>query len=227
VNAALSRAAWLRIAPFAAFIGLQALRGVAPEDGSWGMDTRWLYGVQVVLVGGMLMMFWREYGELFRQNLPSLRETLLGVAAGLLVFYLWIELDAPWMRLDAAATAAFRPVGPNGEVLWPLVAVRWAGAVLLVPVMEELFWRSFLMRWIERAQFETLDPRRVGPKAIVLSTFVFTLAHTLWLAAIIAGLAYALLYRSTGKLWVPVIAHAVTNGTLGVWVVLTGNWAYW
>lgn len=227
MTTALSRAAWLRIAPFAVFILLLALRGVAPEDGSWGIDSRWLYAVQVVLVSGLLMMFWREYGELFRQNWPSFSETLLALVVGLLVFYLWTLLDAPWMRLDGVATAPFRPIGPQGEVLWPLVAVRWAGAALLVPVMEELFWRSFLMRWIEGAQFETVDPRRVGLKAIVLSTFVFTLAHTLWLAAIVAGLAYAWLYRRTGKLWVPIIAHAVTNGALGVWVVLTGNWAYW
>jgi len=75
--------------------------------------------------------------------------------------------------------------------------------------------------------FEGVDPRRVGLKAIVLSTFVFTLAHTLWLAAVIAGLCYAWLYVRTGKLWVPVIAHAVTNGALGVWVVMTGNWQFW
>jgi CAAX prenyl protease-like protein len=56
---------------------------------------------------------------------------------------------------------------------------------------------------------------------------VFTLAHTLWLGAVVAGLAYAWLYWRTGKLWVPVIAHAVTNGVLGVWVVMTGNWAFW
>ena len=72
-----------------------------------------------------------------------------------------------------------------------------------------------------------VDPRRIGIKAIVLSTFVFTLAHTLWLAAIVAGLAYALLYRSSGKLWCAVIAHAVTNGLLGIWVVQTGQWQFW
>jgi CAAX prenyl protease-like protein len=107
------------------------------------------------------------------------------------------------------------------------VAVRWIGAALLVPVMEELFWRSFLMRWIASAHWETVDPRRAGLRAIVLSTFVFTLAHTLWLAAVLAGLAYAWLYVRTGKLWLPVLAHAVTNGLLGIWVVMTGRWEFW
>ena len=221
-----SRAALLRVAPFALFIALLALRGSMPTDGSWGMDPNWLYGVSVLLVGGLLGWFWREYGELVAQRWPTWRELALAVGVGLAVYFLWIELDAPWMRLGEAI-ADFRPVDSQGNVIWALVAVRWLGATLLVPVMEELFWRSFLMRWIERAQFETVDPQRVGLRAVVLSTFVFMLAHTLWLAAVMAGLAYAWLYIRTGKLWVPIVAHAVTNGALGVWVVLTGNWGFW
>lgn len=222
----LSRAALLRIAPFAVFMLLLVLRGSLPEDGSGGVDPRWVYAWTVVVVGGLLLWFWREYGELSAQLLPDIKELLLAVAVGLAVFWLWIQLDAPWMKIGDA-TADFRPVDAQGQLLWPLIAVRWIGAALLVPVMEELFWRSFLMRWIDRPQFESVVPQQVSLKAIVLSTFVFVLAHTLWLAAIVAGLAYAWLYVRTGKLWVPVVAHAVTNGVLGVWVVFTGHWAYW
>ena len=222
----LSRAAWLRIAPFALFMALLALRGAAPADGSWGFDPRWLYGITVLAVGGLLAWFWREYGELARQNLPTAAEALLAVAVGLAVFVLWIQLDAPWMTLGEAS-AGFVPLTAAGGLDWPLIAVRVIGAALVVPLMEELFWRSFLMRWIERPVFEGVDPQRVGLRAIVISTFVFMLAHTLWLAAIIAGLAYALLYVRSGKLWLPVIAHAVTNGALGAWVVATRNWQFW
>jgi len=222
----LSRAALARIAPFALFIALLALRGVLPADGSWGFDPRWLYGATVLLVAGLLVWFRREYGELVTQTLPSAREALLAIIVGLAVFVLWIHLDAPWMRWGEPS-ASFVPVDAQGHIEWALVALRWIGAALLVPVMEELFWRSFLMRWVDSAQFETVDPMRVSLRAILASTFVFTLAHTLWLAAAVAGLAYAVLYRRTGKLWVPVIAHGVTNAALGVWVVTTGNWAYW
>jgi CAAX prenyl protease-like protein len=83
------------------------------------------------------------------------------------------------------------------------------------------------MRWIAHPQFERVDPRQAGLRAIVLSTFVFMLAHTLWLAAIVAGLAYAWLYVRSGKLWTAVIAHAVTNGALGLWVIKTGRWEFW
>ena len=205
---------------------LLALRGVVPSDGSWGFDPRWLYPITVIVVGALLARYWREYGELVKQTLPSWAEAALAVIVGLVVFALWIRLDAPWMQLSEPA-AAFAPVDANGRLLWPLIALRWVGASLIVPVMEELFWRSFLMRWIRSPRFETVLPQQVGLKAIVLTTFVFTLAHTLWLAAVIAGLAYALLYVRTGKLWVPIIAHAVTNGALGVWVVATGRWSFW
>jgi CAAX prenyl protease-like protein len=222
----LSRAAWVRILPFAAFMALLALRGAAPADGAWGFDPRWLYGMTVLGVGALLIWWWREYGELSWQTLPTWREALLAVAVGLAVFLLWIQLDASWMTLGAPS-ADFVPLDAAGAVDWPLAGLRLVGAALLVPVMEELFWRSFLMRWIQAPVFQGVDPQRVGLKAVVLSTFVFMLAHTLWLAAIVAGLAYAWLYVKSGKLWLSVIAHAVTNGALGVWVLATRNWQFW
>ena len=221
----LSRAALLRLLPFVAFMAVLALRGMAPIDGRWGFDVRWLYGLNLLVVGGMLLAWRREYGELARQNRPTLAEAALAVAVGLVVFALWIRLDAPWMQIGEPPR--FVPVDAQGRLDAPLIALRWLGATLLVPVMEELFWRSFLMRWLQAPVFEGVDPRQVGIKALALSTFVFMLAHPLWLAAIIAGLAYALLYRRSGKLWTAVMAHAVTNGALGLWVVQTGQWQFW
>jgi uncharacterized protein len=221
-----NRSSWVRILPFAAFMALLALRGWAGGEAFVGLDPRWIYGVAVGVVTGLLLFWWREYRELSQQLWPSTGECALALFTGLVVFGLWIQLDAPWMTLGEP-TARFVPTTASGGLDWPLIVVRFAGAALLVPVMEELFWRSFLMRWLHAPSFAGVDPQTVGFKAIVLSTFVFTLAHTLWLAAAIAGLAYAWLYVRTGKLWVAVIAHAVTNAALGVWVVGTGQWKFW
>jgi CAAX prenyl protease-like protein len=218
------RPALVRAVPFGVFIALLALRGAWPPDHA--IDARWLYGASVLLAGALLVAWRRDYVELRAWLAPSLPEALLAVAVGLGVFVLWIVLDAPWMRLGAPS-AGFRPLGTDGAIAWSLVAMRAAGAVLLVPVMEELFWRSLLMRWIEGTPFEEVDARRVRLRAVVLSTFVFVLAHTLWLAAALAGLAYAWLYVRSGKLWLAVIAHAVTNGALAAWVVMLQRWDYW
>lgn len=113
--------------------------------------------------------------------------------------------------------------GTDGRIDWTLAAFRLAGSALLVPVMEELFWRSFLMRWIDRHDFMSLAPARVSLKAIINSSIVFGLERTLRFVGIFAGLAYAWLYRTSGSLWPPIIAHATTNGVLSVWVILTGH----
>jgi hypothetical protein len=105
--------------------------------------------------------------------------------------------------------------------------LRLAGAALVVPLMEELFWRSFLLRWVQSQQFLDLAPVQIGLRAILISSVLFGLEHNLWLAGIVAGLAYAWLYRASGNLWPPIIAHAITNLILGVWVLSTGNWQFW
>ncbi|RZL00251.1 MAG: CAAX prenyl protease-related protein [Rubrivivax sp.] len=236
----LSRSVLARVVPFVLFMVILAIRGHVPADGSMmGIDPRWIYGVSVLVVSASLLFFWRDYTELARGTLPSTKELLLAVVVGVVVFYLWVNLAQPWMMTDnlmsmlfgtkdvGGATASFRPVDAEGRIEWGLVVVRWVGAALMVPVMEELFWRSYLMRWVDSPDFEKIDPRKVTAKAVALSTLVFMLAHTQWLAAIVAGLAYAWLYRRTGSLWSPILAHAVTNGVLGVWVVLYGNWQFW
>lgn len=218
------RAALLRGLPFAVFIALLALRGLLPAEGGGLLDGRWFYLLQAGAAALLLWVWRREFIELTAW--PGWRDTLVALVVGCAVFWLWVRLDEPWMRLGTP-TADFRPLGPDGELLWTLVALRWLGAVLVVPLMEELFWRSFLMRWLQRADFLAVDPRRVGVVAILLSSAVFALAHTEWLAAVVAGLAYAGLYRWSGKLWTAVIAHLVTNALLGLWVIVFGHWAYW
>lgn len=221
----LTPAALARIIPFVLFMVLLAVRGNWPEGWTF-VDPRWLYAASVVIVSGSLIWFWRRYQELGRGSGLSLPNWALSIAVGVVVFALWISLTEPWMMLGEA-TAGFVPVDESGELIWSLVIFRWVGAALMVPIMEELFWRSYLMRWIDKPDFEQVDPGTVSAKAIVLSTVVFTLAHTQWLGAVIAGLAYAWLYRHTRSLWAPIIAHMVTNGVLGVWVVMHGHWQFW
>jgi len=214
-----------RCLPFVLFMALLAIRGNLPADAS-AIDPRWVYGVSVLVVSGSLAWFWRKYGELLRTNWLTLPELLLSVGVGVLVYYLWVNMDIPWMMVGSP-TATFKPIDANGDPMWGLIVIRWVGAALMVPVMEELFWRSFLMRWIDNQDFEKVNARSVSFKAILLSSLVFAMAHTLWLAAIVAGLLYAWLYKRTGKLWAPIVAHAVTNGVLGIWVVMMGQWQFW
>lgn len=218
-----NRAAWIRILPFAAYLAFIVVGDVLERLGASPGVMRWLYPVKIALVAGLLALFWRQYGELKSFRL-SPAATLAALAAGVVVLVLWVNLDTGWMVVGAPAGYDPRV---DGRVDWLLAAIRIAGAALVVPVMEELFWRSFLMRWVAAPDFETVEPSQAGLKAFVITVVLFGFEHNLWLAGIVAGAAYGLLYVWHRNLWSPILAHAVTNGLLGVWVVQTGSWSFW
>lgn len=219
----LNRAAWLRILPFAAYMLFIVIADVLERLGVAPGPLRWLYPVKIGVVVLLLALFWRQYHELktFRLRMP---EVLTAIAAGVVVLVLWVSLNADWMIVGAAP--GFDP-RDAGRIDWLLVAIRIGGAALVVPVMEELFWRSFLMRWIMHPDFQAVEPSQLGLKSFVITVLLFGFEHNLWLAGIVAGAAYSLLYMRHRNLWSPILAHAVTNGLLGVWILMTGNWSYW
>jgi CAAX prenyl protease-like protein len=218
-----NRAAWARILPFFTYMLFVGVAELLARLGWTAAELRWLYGVKIGAVVFVLAIFWREYTELktFPLRAPGV---LLALAAGVIVLALWVSLGAGWMTIGQPA--GFDPTSA-GRIDWPLVALRIAGAALVVPVMEELFWRSFLMRWLDAGDFQTVEPSQVSIKSLIITSVLFGFEHNLWLAGIVAGLAYSALYMRHRTIWSPILAHAVTNGLLGVWVVYTGSWSYW
>jgi CAAX prenyl protease-like protein len=223
-----SRAAWVRILPFAAYLFFIVAGDVLERLGVAAAVLVWLYPLKIAIVALLLALFWRQYAELglakTRPSRLSSSQALTALATGVLVLVLWISLDAGWMIIGSPS--GFDPRS-QGQIDWLLVAIRILGAALVVPVMEELFWRSFLMRWIVAPNFESVEPSQLGLKSFIITVLLFGFEHNLWLAGIVAGAAYSLLYMRHRTLWSPILAHAVTNGLLGLWVVRTGNWSYW
>ncbi|WP_342118565.1 CAAX prenyl protease-related protein [Pseudoduganella sp. OTU4001] len=216
-------AALPRVLPFATFIAFIIVADVAQRLGAHPQLLRWLYPIKILLVAAMLFAWRKHYEEL--RAMPARRDLLLAAGVGAAVFALWIVLDAEWMQ--AGTPTGFDAVGQDARIDWLLVLVRAAGAALLVPPMEELFWRSFLLRWLHERDFLSLRPARAGWRAATVSVVLFGVEHNLWLAGIVAGIAYTLLYMRSETLWTPILGHAVTNGLLAAWVIATGSWTYW
>jgi CAAX prenyl protease-like protein len=219
----LSRAAWARILPFLVYLLFIVIVDLLGRFGVPAQQLRWLYAVKIVAVVATLALCWRHYTELHTLHLSRLWAGL-AFAVGVVVFVLWISLGASWMLVGTPA--GFDPRSA-GQIDWLMVAVRIGGAALVVPVMEELFWRSFLLRWLDKVDFLSLDPARVRLQSVAIAALLFGFEHNQWLAGIVAGLAYSVLYMRLRSLWAPILAHAVTNGVLGVWIVHTANWSYW
>lgn len=206
----------VRITPFAiymVFIAMESIAGASRTDAAnVSAASRWLYFAQIGSVGVLLLLFRNAFDELRAASL-SAGQFLLGLVAGLAVYLLWIALDQPWATLGSA-----RPLG-NAFAMHdlPYAVLRMIGVAIVVPIMEELFWRSFLLRWIERQDFLRVVPATVGLRALLISAVLFGLEHHMIVAGVLAGLIYGELYRRTGNLWIVILAHTTTNAVLEVW----------
>lgn len=214
-----------RIAPFAAYVFFMLVEDALLAFGWDANDVRLLYVIKITVVASLLWLWRNAYSEMRWPAGENWRTWLIAIAAGIVVFVAWINLTADWMVMGESI--GFDPRDGDAQMDWFLVIVRLLGAALVVPLMEELFWRSFLMRWIAHPHFLSVNPAQVGFKAFCITAVLFAVAHSLWFAGLLAGIAYNLLYMRSNTLWSPIIAHAVTNAILGVWIVLTGNWGFW
>lgn len=216
---------WYRIAPFGAYVFFMLLEDVLLVLLGWDVnEVRLLYAAKITVVAALLWWFRSTYRELQWPAGSTTRTWIIAIATGIAVFIAWINLTADWMMMGEST--GFDP-RENDEIDWSFVVIRLIGAVLVVPVMEELFWRSFLMRWLHHPNFLAVNPGRVDIKAFLITAFLFAVAHNLWFAGLLAGAIYNLLYMRSGTLWSPILAHAITNGILGVWIITTGNWVFW
>jgi CAAX prenyl protease-like protein len=146
--------------------------------------------------------------------------------AGLATFALWVSIDAT-LSVTGAPRGFDPGLFPEGALRLLMTATRVAGAVLVVPLMEELFWRSFLLRYLIDADFESVPLGRFSWNSFLVTTVLFGLEHHLFLAGMAAGAIYNELLYKTRSLAQCVLAHAVTNLALAVYVLCTGKWQFW
>lgn len=214
-----------RCAPFLLFIGLLMLGSNLSPPESANAAVPWLVVARGAIVALALVWFWPGYKELRKPSPTHPAHWVFAVIAGFAVFLAWINFDQNWAVLSRSAGFISRL--PEGGTDWLQGLARLAGFALAVPVMEELFWRSLVLRWIERHDFLALAPRRIGMRAFLITTALFALEHDRWFAGAIAGMVFNGLYMRSGNLWVPIVAHGVTNAALGVWILQTQNWQFW
>jgi hypothetical protein len=219
-----------RVLPFAifmAFIGVQELAGFLSEHGIVHPDDSLpmvLYPIRAVATGAALLFLARRCPELRWSDLARLPHTLVSVCAGLLVFVLWINLDFHF----GSEPRTFDPtlIGSTAA-LWVFIGFRLLGTAVIVPIMEELFWRSFFLRWLIHKDFESIPVGLFTWSSFIICSIMFGLEHTLILAGIVAGAAYCLLLYYTKSISQCVLSHAITNLALGIYVLAAGQWRFW
>lgn len=221
-----------RIAPFALymmFIALEESVRFLSGKGIISLTEQsylFLYPIKVFSVALLLFVFRKSYSEINFREIMRPVITFSTLVAGIGVFVLWINLD-----MSQAVMGTMRGFNVNllqdGMARVFLVLSRLAGAALVVPLMEELFWRSFLIRYIISPDFTKVPIGTFTWPSFIIASVLFGLEHNLFVAGILAGLAYNLLLYRTRSLSACIVAHGITNLALGLYVLQTEKWYFW
>ena len=207
------------IAPTVVFGVLTALEGYVPTD-----LYAVAYAVKAVAVTAALLICRQPLRDIkldFKVVVPS-------ILLGLVVCVLWVGLDKAIPYPHLGERVGFDPYRlPNPLTRAGFVVVRLYGLVLMVPVMEEILWRSFLLRYITQSQFLSIPIGEFSSRAFAVVIAASALAHPEWLVAAVANIVYCAWLRRTRSLFATIVAHAATNAALGAYVFVTHDWQYW
>jgi CAAX prenyl protease-like protein len=216
----------VRTFPFVVFIALTALQPWVGQAGIY-----WVYLLKTLVTGAILWTIRPLIAEM-RWNL-----SWEGVLVGVAVFLIWVKLG------DVIRLAGFGSFGEwkvTGKTWNPgahfgvgssaaifFVIVRLLGSSLVVPPMEEVFFRSFVYRFIAKPDFQSIPLGQFLWIPFLVTSLLFGFEHREWLAGILSGCAFLGLVCWKKRLGDAITAHAVTNALLGYWVVTKGQWQFW
>lgn len=216
------------LAPFLLFTGLLMVAELVAHFGdgmaAWAISEPiyWVFPLQTILCGVLLAWWWRTY------DFAWIRGWWAGLLVGVLALGVWIapqELFGAERRLGGFDLWFF---GGGTAFQWNLT-LRLLRLVIVVPLLEELFWRGFLMRYLIRDPFDEVPVGTRSWSAFAIVTLLFAAAH--WgpdfVPALITGALYNALLWWTRSLGACVIAHATTNLLLGYYIFRTQQWGFW
>lgn len=216
------------VAPFAGFVLLTAVEPLVPAAVYPGA-----YLGKLLVVCGLL--WWA------RGAFPTFRAQRIwpGIVAGIGGFAVWIATAGLTQRallsgllpesLLGGGRSQFDPFAafesPLGRAIF--LALRFGGLVVVVPLVEELFWRGFLARYLVDEDFNRVEYGTFTVWSFAIVTLAFSVVHPELIAALIWGAGINLLLMATRNLWACIVMHAVTNALLGAYILSTGRWDLW
>lgn len=217
----------VRVVPFAFFLALTSAQNAFGDDARF-----WIYLAKTILGAWML---WE-----LRPRLEEMRWTPSGAALGVgtVCFMLWVGLVPAFQSLGLPSSFAELKVaghpwnppaqfGAQSGLAWFFVAVRLLGSTLIVPPLEEVFFRSFVYRYLAKPDFLSVPLGQFRWTPFLLTSAIFAVEHREWLAGLLCGCAFQGLVCWKKRLGDAIAAHALTNLLLGLWVVGKGAWNFW
>lgn len=221
------RAAYL--APFVVFLAFLFLSEAVTKIGdgyahwAFSQPRYWIFPLQTFVCAALLWSLRK------RIELRPLAGFGFATVIGLLALGIWISPQAVFgypLRTDG-----FRPdfFAATGWPYWINLTLRLLRMAVIVPFVEELFWRGFLLRFLVRENFADVPFGTFTWRSFLISSFAFCLEHqpSDWPAAVLTGALFNLVAYRTRSLAACVFTHAVTNLALAFYILRTGQWGFW
>src|SRR5882724_6783825 len=220
-----------RVAPLVIFVLLTAAQGQCGAASAY-----WFY-LAKTLVGLWLIFEMRPFVAEMRWVF-----SWEAVVVGIGIFLLWVGVSGEWTTQNSlwvklgVSHAPAVPVklwnpneqfGSGSALAWLFIVTRIIGSTFIVPPLEEVFYRSFLYRYIASQNFLSVPLNKFLPLPFLATAVVFGFSHNEWLAGIFCGAAFQWLVIRKNRLGDAMTAHAITNFLLGIWVVWRDAWNFW
>ena len=211
------------VLPFIVFLAFLAGSAYLPAPAVWEYPLR---------VGAMAAILWFYSRSVIDLRVRNWAGTL---ALGVAVFAIWIAPDVLWPHYRDSILFQNQLTGKIAsslpEVLrtsWIVLLFRTIRAALIVPIVEELFWRGWMMRWLINPEIEKVPLGAYAANAFWITAALFASEHgPYWEVGLVAGIAYNWWMIRTKSLGDCILAHAVTNALLSAYVIVYGQWQYW
>lgn len=220
------------ILPFAVFMSFIAIEGLLSWLGNSGIitlqpaDSLYLYPIKTITVGLLLVYFRKQYHEIDIKQIAQPSTFFTAALAGIIVFVLWIRMD--WLLPFQKPVQGYNPSLITDDLhRTVLIAFRLTGASIVVPIMEEIFWRSYIARMIINQDFESVKVGTFTWTSFLVTVLLFGLEHQFIIAGLMAGVVYHALLCRTKSIAACIVAHCVTNLLLGCYVLKTKAWLFW
>jgi uncharacterized protein len=207
-----------RVVPFAVFVALTLFQGRLGDTSQY-----WIYAIKTIVGAWLICLIWPHVREM------RWKFSWEAIVVGGIVFLAWIGLDGLYPTI-AGRPGNYNPgrtYGAGSTMALVFLGVRVIGSSLVVPMLEEVFYRSFLYRYIIQSDFAKIPLGAFNLKAFLVAGVVFGISHYEWLPGILCAFAYQGLVCRKARLGDAITAHAITNLLLGFWVIARSAYYFW
>ena len=192
------------LAPFLAYLF------IIPLINFFKYDSHVSYALNVGIVGILLAVFWKEYHLKFKID-------IIAIITGIVIAIAWL------FTYDIMPLFSIR-FEPDSTLS---LIFKLMGFLIIAPLIEELFTRSFLARILISKNWRNAKIGKFTVSSFIITAVFFGFSHNAWLAGLISGVVLNILLYKRKSIESCILAHFTANLTLAIYIIANSGWYIW